>query len=641
MSGHGGFPIGDRMARPRRRTGSVASIINQNNSNFFITASIVMNANYPGGGLPAANVPGFRHFLSDRPPAKSFKIHNKEPHFDQKSTEELRQLMTRLAKRMNFDFPWSPHKPDALKAYPTLELWENPEIPSGYTYLLQLVAHDLVATSAPLSILEDARTGARNTRSAALRLDTIYGGGPAACPFIYAPDDKADRSRSALRLGPMQRDAEVGAPPRDIARVCAPDADESQRQRLTEPVIADPRNDDNAILAQMTTLFHLLHKTILDLLPPAEKMIMADSYWEAALDRFFCARGAVTLIYRNIIRKDLLKLILHEEIYKRYFVEVPDFIDELAVPAQDNFADALKKIMEDGFGSVSEPGPAKSEKPVPPGDPRIPLEFSHAAFRFGHAMLRQARYRINEMPSAEFSLDEVLKQTCAKNPGAMPLDRKWIVRWSYFFKINDNRPNLSQRIGPFYAQALMSGDLFPPIDDYASYGLAYRDLLGAGFLNLWSVDGLIEALKDARPELIALSPLLSDGAERARLLKEYLDRETGTSKLTPQDIQTLAADPPLLFFILFEAAMDKDTPGLRLGVLGSIIVAEVIFAALAREPLTGETVTGKLTTALETLSWQTYGTNYLSSVPEISSMAELIKFVAKARGYEEAKPGFL
>ena len=41
------------------------------------------------------------------------------------------------------------------------------------------------------------------------------------------------------------------------------------------------------------------------------------------------ARGAVTLIYRNIIRKDLLKLILHEEIYKRYFVEVPDFIDKL------------------------------------------------------------------------------------------------------------------------------------------------------------------------------------------------------------------------------------------------------------------------------------------------------------------------
>ncbi len=39
----------------------------------------------------------------------------------------------------------------------TIEHWENPRIPSGYTYLLQFVAHDLVHSAIPLSVAGDAR----------------------------------------------------------------------------------------------------------------------------------------------------------------------------------------------------------------------------------------------------------------------------------------------------------------------------------------------------------------------------------------------------------------------------------------------------------------------------------------------------
>jgi len=48
--------------------------------------------------------------------------------------------------------------------------------------------------------------------------------------------------------------------------------------------------------------------------------------------------------------------------------------------------------------------------------------------------------------------------------------------------------------------------------------------------------------------------------------------------LTAEDIQDLSQDPPLLVFVLFEAAHEMQ--GERLGVLGSILVGEPIFKAL-------------------------------------------------------------
>ncbi|MFL5156218.1 MAG: hypothetical protein ACJ8C3_25600 [Microvirga sp.] len=39
----------------------------------------------------------------------------------------------------------------------------------------------------------------------------------------------------------------------------------------------------------------------------------------------------------------------------------------------------------------------------------------------------------------------------------------------------------------------------------------------------------------------------------------------------------MSQDPPLFFFVLFEAAHTQD--GERLGILGSIIAAEIFFAA--------------------------------------------------------------
>ena len=133
------------------------------------------------------------------------------------------------------------------------------------------------------------------------------------------------------------------------------------RTALTEALIADPRNDDHAIISQLTALFAQLHNGLIDLIRSREPANSAAARFNAAHKRFLCARDALTAIYQNILRKDVMRRVLHPAIYAAY-------AGPAAVP-----------------GRTSEPR----------GDWEIPFEFSHGAFRFGHAMVRP-EYRIND-----------------------------------------------------------------------------------------------------------------------------------------------------------------------------------------------------------------------------------------------------
>ena len=63
---------------------------------------------------------------------------------------------------------------------------DNSGVPSGYTYLLQFIAHDMVDSVLTFNIHDpDITPGARNARSEPLRLETLYGAGPDECPQAY------------------------------------------------------------------------------------------------------------------------------------------------------------------------------------------------------------------------------------------------------------------------------------------------------------------------------------------------------------------------------------------------------------------------------------------------------------------------
>src|SRR3954470_14699579 len=559
------------------------------------------------GDAPA---PGFRHFLGTPRVSQRYKAYGIDPLSAPGHVAAVRALMNRLSRRMDAEIHWPSH------ADASLERWENPRIPSGYTYLLQFVAHDLVHSAIPLSVAGTLGAGTTNARRKPLQLETLFGSGPVSSPFVYALDAPTDDRRTKLRLGRMRwkdKSVEAGCPFRDIARAPAENVtgiDRSiagHRVALTEALVADPRNDDHAIMSQLTALFALLHNGLIDLVREREPATGHNARLGAAYARFLSARGAVTAIYHNILRKDLMRRVLHPAIYAAYCGANPDFIDRRA---------------DSGAGD----------------DWQIPIEFSHGAFRFGHAMVRP-EYQINDYSNHD--LNNTLEKNSINDPANMPLDDTWIVRWSRFFEIDGSRPNFSRRIGPYLSDGLGNDQIFPAFDETDRVGLLYRDLFGAAIAGMWSVDALIAEIAVRRPHFINMSRLLADRAWRVGQIREWLASAPVYGGLTAEGIETLCNDPPLPFFILFEAMHQRETPGMCLGPLGSVIVSEVIFGALHRESESFDGSTTSLAEVLSNLAVDHYPKNIFADVPEIERMDQLVEFIAELGDLRQAVPAFL
>lgn len=569
----------------------------------FLRASAAASAgNFAHGGA----APGFRHFFSDPQPSQRFRVFGVDPLTSPAGLPRVRALMNRLSRRMDAEIRWPAH------ADRSIEHWENPSLPSGYTYLLQFVAHDLVHSAMPLSIVGELNSAVANARRAPLLLESLYGHGPVGSPHLYALDAATDDRRTKLRLGRMrwkEAKGDVGCPFRDIARTGAEnltgvDRNIPGRTALTDALLADPRNDDHAIISQLTALFATLHNTLVDLARRAEPVSHANTRFAAAYKRFLCARDGLTAIYHNIIRKDLMRRVLDPEIYAAYSGAAPLFMDQAADT----------------------------------GDWRIPFEFSHGAFRFGHAMVRP-EYRINDLSAHD--LNNTLEKTSANDPVNMPLDETWIVQWSRFFEIRGSRPNFSRRIGPYLSDALGHDQIFCSFDETERVGLLYRDLLGASLAGLWSVNALIAQIAAKRPHFVKPSRLLSDRTYRKSQLRDWLAAAPAYGALDSDDIETLSEDPPLPFFVLFEAMQQPQAEGRHLGPLGSIIVSEVVFAALASARISLGCEQDALADQLAHFSKRYYAANVFSEVPDIASMAQLVEFAAEIAGLEHAVPAFL
>lgn len=463
---------------------------------------------------------------------------------DTKGRGETRRMLRWLAQRMLRD--------------QTGDSDENHRIPAGYTYLAQLVAHDSVHSLAPLPDIAGRALTRRNGRDARLLLDTLYGAGPEAEPHAYAITGKSWDGRSRLRLGTIREAQRSGSPKlgttRDLARTGCPYSDDrdvfpvpnKQQSGAPDVLITDPRNDDNVIISQLSVLFMLLHNQLC--------MAVEDRDGKP-LDarRFSDVRRVVTLVYRRILFEDLLPRLLHPTVLRAYRKK-----------------NRLSEFADNG------------------SDWRMPIEFSHGAFRFGHAMVR-GTYEINDdLPTQ--GLIQIVRRNSAMRPKNMPLTHDWLVDWSFLFETGKDHELPSRKLAPLFSEEFVRGYLFPVTkqDDSTHKpgdrdGLVYRDLVRGADAGLRSVRSLLDRLD---PELRDLSPLVQRGRLAKRKIASWLRRRSDGDRHAAGYVRNIAGDPPLLFFLLLEAAetevttgraADRRAKGECLGPVGSALLAEFFF----------------------------------------------------------------
>jgi hypothetical protein len=389
-----------------------------------------------------------------------------------------------------------------------------------------------------------------------LTLETIYGGGPDVAPQAYeysrlCAQSRGFMPRTRFRCGRTrnQSGSTNNMPFADIGRAAPVDVRDDGiggRCLRTEALVADARNEDQALIAQMTLLFLRMHNFIIDELDA----VLPPSTAPEAYRNFICARFILALLYRRIIVKDVLYRLLDPSVYRYYFL-----------PRIDK-----SKLASD---------PALLD--------RIPVEFSHGAFRFGHAMIRN-RYDVNGKGLIESARAMVINSR--RSPGFTPLSEEWTVKWENFFQINGSDPpkNLSRRLRPNFSSLARSEFFFGPLSQEDGPGLPNRDLVSAMFGRVWSVPKLIDELRNKKPELAQFLPAYDGLVPGLTTWLKTTGRADGISEqLEPEDVAAIAQDPPLPFFVLYEAHAGHN--GERLGVLGSIIIAETMVGAMVKYPL--------------------------------------------------------
>ncbi len=364
---------------------------------------------------------------------------------------------------------------------------DNSAIPAGYVYLGQFIDHDITFDPASQLQRRNDPDGLINFRTPRFDLDSVYGSGPLDEPFQYDP----------------------GPPHQGFAllverRGGAPDLPRNSKDRA---LIGDPRNDENGIVSQLHLAFLFLHNRLMDDLAAT----VTDPE-----ERFKTAQRSAQWHYQWVVAHDFLRRIIGGELHARLLVTT-----------------------EDPDGTRREAVRLRHYRHKT--NPYLPVEFSAAAYRFGHSQV-QDEYSINS------SFRRRLFDPSGDDfRGFQPLRPGWHASWPFFFELDSQAPQASRAIDSSLAPTLAT--LQGQNGDAAD--LALRNLQRGAALGLPSGQDVAEAM---RQEPLADSDLAPAAAGRA----------------------------PLWFYVLREAQILHD--GKHLGPVGGRIVGETLLGLLRADP---------------------------------------------------------
>jgi Animal haem peroxidase len=400
---------------------------------------------------------------------------------------------------------------------------ENPShdsaaIAAGFTFLAQFLDHNLDFD--PTSSIERQAdpSAITNFRTAALDLDNVYDSGPTASPYLY--DSTAPSGERMLINGT------------DLARNAQGTA-----------LVGDPRNDENMILSQLHLVFLKAHNAIVAGLRAGT---FTDAFGAPATTNEDTTGGESTvfLAAQQLLRWHYQWMVLHEFL--------PLFC------GTDITNDVLKN------------GP-RYYRPSEQGQPSIPVEFSVAAYRFGHATIR-SEYNVNAAHPAVnlFPVNPAAPTTPRTDLRGGPVDPSFAVTWSNFFdRLGSPPAQRAKRIEPLLNTLLLDlpNGVIPATTLPPLRSLAARNLLRSEAL-------MVPSGQDVARALGAERPLAS-----AQLRDIAMTVGGKTLPLTDEQLR----DVYLWYYLLAEAFHFHN--GDRLGDTGARIVAEVFVGVLEADVL--------------------------------------------------------
>jgi len=234
--------------------------------------------------------------------------------------------------------------------------------------------------------------------------------------------------------------------------------------------------------------------------------------------------------------------------------------------------DTLRAI----FGTAKDGGVDYSQTPtlkfyLPKKQAYMPVEFSVAAYRFGHSMIRPI-YRLNQ------SIDRlpIFSTTGESLVGFRKFPTNWAIDWNLYFKTGDPPPLGPKRVQPAYK---IDTSLVNPLGSLpASVAvnpsvLAERNLLRGWRMSLPSGQAVARAMGEK---------LIDDANLKVGKANEA---DSPTEKNITAISPKFSGNAPLWFYVLSEAQQQfkNNATTIRMGPVGGRIVAEVFIGLMLED----------------------------------------------------------
>jgi Animal haem peroxidase len=407
------------------------------------------------------------------------------------------------------------------------------QTPSGFTYLGQFTDHDLTFDRTSVTLGQNVfPSQLLQARSPALDLDSLYGAGPTD------PESAKFYEADGIHLRMGKTKAADGIPAKDGFDL--PRGAGSTNAQKRKAIIPDPRNDENLAVAQTHLAMIRFHNRVVDTLPASVPQSL----------RFAQARELVTKHYQWVLRTDYLPRICAQGVVNDVFNNGRKAFEAAALPTDV---------------------------------PTMPIEFSVAAFRLGHSMVRSA-YSWNKVFDDGAGFLELLF-TFSSTGGNLGLETRLLSTWiADFRRLYDfgeaNKPNLVVPASKFNRAMRIDTSLVDPLKNLppGTFGgpkvpfndpranLAFRNLTRAKMVNLATGQQMARFLENKGVTLTRLTHAqIRDGRNGAEL-----------DRLNKAQRAALLKDTPLWFYVLREAEFNAG----RLKGVGARIVAETFHRAM-------------------------------------------------------------